>query len=711
MATETEPASAPTVAAALPECPQVLLPEDPFAAFLSDTQPLRAHVVITGLKRTRVDSLGPTMADVMQAGNFFKLMEATLNARESLESNALFERAMFRFEAMRKPERERPKDRTQPVEGLPTTSPVTTTANTSAPFADDDAATAALLEQFSEDDVVVRWSIAERKERLKIGVTTNFSGKPEMTASVNNIRGQGYSVEGHFQPSPQGATGRLNWVSHLPWIGRRSDLCGVVKRESFPLRLVDTVMESSLAASMEFGGGTKLRLFREKEGARGGAEEGGGPADSIRLTQTPQWRHQVRLGVTRRTLHVSASDALPKELVASGLGQRLPPLIVADDHNNVTAPSLRLGPVHSDKCFIRHEAIRSQLDTHDPDAPARQLYPLPVRGHFIRLVNEFALHPKTLWRYGSGGSSSSSGEEEDSLVASSDFWKCDIVATKLFPLLSILVLNISAKASLVTPLTTLAPQRLGSDHNDDSNGRGVASFVPFPDRCWLNNTNVRGYADIGPSTVSEAQRLGVDGDVEHYLTLGGEAAWAVSASLGFPFLLWPQNGLFGMHLFLDAGNCVNVWQSFAASRRLRQHQGGAASGATGVPPAPAWSSWCPRPVRSMRDGASHVVKEAFAEVHGSLGAGLVLNQIPFLGPVPSAGKLEFNMSVPWKWTPTTTTTAATAASSTSHHALLQLDVLGGSLAIGGGGGPADAVVVGRLFQHWKFGLTWTSQDE
>lgn len=50
---------------------------------------------------------------------------------------------------------------------------------------------------------------------------------------------------------------------------------------------------------------------------------------------------------------------------------------------------------------------------------------------------------------------------------------------------------------------------------------------------------------------------------QRIVALGGNALWATSLSLNFPFLFFPHNGLAAMHFFANAGNLRYV-DSFSA---------------------------------------------------------------------------------------------------------------------------------------------------
>lgn len=163
--------------------------------------------------------------------------------------------------------------------------------------------------------------------------------------------------------------------------------------------------------------------------------------------------------------------------------------------------------------------------------------------------------------------------------------------------------------------------------------------VPLNDRFFLSQRHVRGYKSIGPSTFDEGVTAAGGGVSTRFAPTGGTAVIAGTTSLNFPFILYPNNGMVAMHLFADGG-ALRMIHKFGEMLEWRQ-----------------W--W----------DASRF----------SVGGGLVLTRVPFLGAIPD-GRFELNWSLPVRveqWSP------FKLAFRTS---------------------PKET----RLFENVKFGLTWSS---
>lgn len=131
------------------------------------------------------------------------------------------------------------------------------------------------------------------------------------------------------------------------------------------------------------------------------------------------------------------------------------------------------------------------------------------------------------------------------------------------------------------------------------------------DRLFLGWRNIRGFESVGPSTLSPEWREGANPwDVIRYAAVGGNALWALSSSLNFPLPFIPTNGVLACHLFANVGN--NCW------------------------------------IPTLKD-LQNRWKELFHGPAASVGAGLVLTQVPILGNIFPSGRLEFNVQVPVQW--------------------------------------------------------------
>ncbi|EPY37408.1 Tob55 [Angomonas deanei] len=124
------------------------------------------------------------------------------------------------------------------------------------------------------------------------------------------------------------------------------------------------------------------------------------------------------------------------------------------------------------------------------------------------------------------------------------------------------------------------------------------SRIPLNDRLFLSTCHVRGFKSIGPSTADA-------GETERFAATGGNAMWASSLCLNFPFLFAPNNGLAAMHLFANAGN----------NRMISSYD-------------------------ELKD-----VYTWFRNCACSIGAGITITRIPLFGVVPS-GRFELNACLP-----------------------------------------------------------------
>lgn len=215
------------------------------------------------------------------------------------------------------------------------------------------------------------------------------------------------------------------------------------------------------------------------------------------------------------------------------------------------------------KGYIRHNLTVSNLDYHHHQA-LFDMYPLPISGTVVQLRNELAGFPM-------GGDFS--------------FFKSEVQGSKLWKLGPFFTLNWSTRlGAIFTPVKKLSQQ-----HNR----------IPLNDRLFLAGSHVRGFKSVGPSTLDRLNTA------SRFAAEGGNALWASSLSLSFPFIGFPQNGFAAMHIFANAGNLQYV-RSFSQATNY-------------------WK-W-------FRDCAC------------SVGAGIAITRIPLFGVLPS-GRFEVNFAVP-----------------------------------------------------------------
>lgn len=211
----------------------------------------------------------------------------------------------------------------------------------------------------------------------------------------------------------------------------------------------------------------------------------------------------------------------------------------------------------TDKGYIRHQLTVTDV-AHHANPFLYNMYPLPIFGKQISLSNEFAGGPI-------GGDYS--------------FLRSEFQASKYVPLGPFFSLQLSAKLAGIYPF--------------------FGGRVPLNDRLFLSNCHVRGFKSIGPSTLDSGS------PVNRFAATGGNALWAASASLNFPFLFFPNNGVAAMHLFANAGHLRMIDSVEALKDGYR---------------------W-------LRDCAC------------SVGAGIIITRIPMFGVAPS-GRFEINVSLP-----------------------------------------------------------------
>ncbi|KAG5473838.1 hypothetical protein LSCM1_04470 [Leishmania martiniquensis] len=211
----------------------------------------------------------------------------------------------------------------------------------------------------------------------------------------------------------------------------------------------------------------------------------------------------------------------------------------------------------TDKGYIRHQFTITDV-AHHANPFLYNMYPLPIYGSQVNFCNELAGGPV-------GGDFS--------------FMKSEFQGSKYIPLGPFFTLQLSSKLAGIYPF--------------------LGNRIPLNDRLFLSNCHVRGFKSVGPST------LDWGGNASRFAATGGNALWATSLSLNFPFLFFPNNGIASMHLFANAGN-VRMIDSFDAAKDYYR-----------------WLRHCAC----------------------SVGAGVVITRIPIFGVAPS-GRFELNMSIP-----------------------------------------------------------------
>ncbi|KAG5499053.1 hypothetical protein GH5_03754 [Leishmania sp. Ghana 2012 LV757] len=211
----------------------------------------------------------------------------------------------------------------------------------------------------------------------------------------------------------------------------------------------------------------------------------------------------------------------------------------------------------TDKGYIRHQFTITDV-AHHANPFLYNMYPLPIYGSQVSFCNEFAGGPV-------GGDFS--------------FLKSEFQGSKYIPLGPFFALQLSTKLAGIYPF--------------------FGNRIPLNDRLFLSNCHVRGFKSVGPST------LDGEGNASRFAATGGNALWATSLSLNFPFLFFPNNGIASMHLFANAGNARMIDSLDALKDGYR------------------WLRHCAC----------------------SVGAGIVITRIPLLGVAPS-GRFELNMSIP-----------------------------------------------------------------
>lgn len=209
------------------------------------------------------------------------------------------------------------------------------------------------------------------------------------------------------------------------------------------------------------------------------------------------------------------------------------------------------------KGYVRHDMTISRVQYHQNEY-LYNMYPLPISGTVVQMANEIA-----------GG------------VIGGDFsfFKSELQRSKFWSLGPFASVHWSV--------------RLGGIMTNSNNR------IPLNDRLFLSSSHIRGFKSIGPSTLDRLTTA------SRFAATGGNALWASSISLSFPFIGMPNNGFAAMHVFGNIGN-LRMVNSFSQLTDF-------------------WK-W-------IRESAC------------SVGAGMIITRIPLLGVQPS-GRFELNFSIP-----------------------------------------------------------------
>lgn len=276
------------------------------------------------------------------------------------------------------------------------------------------------------------------------------------------------------------------------------------------------------------------------------------PADSEHIEEakvsidfhTSLSQHTFSVGVDRRDLRAAESYGMPQ--------------VVTQDFGT------------SVKTFARHEWRYSNTLTHSHPR-LNAMYPLPIVGLDCHVINEVCARVASL--------------------GDVSHVRHEFQAMQYIFLHPLLILDVGVRVGGIWGFGSDAARRR----------------VRLNDRLFLGWRHVRGHRTVGPTTVSpEFHSGGSESEVVRLAAVGGNALWALSASLNFPLPILPENGFLSTHLFANCGN-VGLFDKvtdFTAKAR----------------------SWLLNPAISV-------------------GAGLVISKVPLFGLLPN-GRLEVNASLP-----------------------------------------------------------------
>lgn len=463
---------------------RVALTPTMFQALMSSKKPIRAHVVVDGLKKTKESVVSRDIAAVEKCTTFSTIVEALERSRVRWLRSGMITEFHYDFE----------------------------------PAADA-----------GPDDVIVVLRLAEVPASQEIGVFTSHSAVPELRANLVNIFGRGYGLQAQYTP-PAGNSHAwsVKAVSHTPplGLGHRLELSIGQEKQSYAFHPADAEIIEEAKVTVDYH---TRRTFQSFIG-----------------------------GFSRRKLLAAESYGFPA--------------VITDEFTTTV------------KAFVRHEWRFLNTVTHF-NPRLFHMYPLPVAGQDLHLVNEFSGGPL-------GGDVASLRHELHAMQH-----------ILIHPLLS---LDIGLRLGAVWGF----------------GGDTARRRVRLNDRLFLGWRHIRGYRTVGPNTLSpEFHSDDASRDaVTRLAACGGNALWALSATLNLPFPLLPDNGFVSTHLFANAGN-LKLFHTVSDFS----------------------SQW----------------QDFFLNPAMSVGAGLVITRLPLLGSLPS-GRLEVNFALPivrdgitgsWKTTP------------------------------------------------------------
>lgn len=298
-------------------------------------------------------------------------------------------------------------------------------------------------------DVCVHVRVEEAKPKKSIGVFTTDTSLPEITVALENIFGGRYSIKGNYiPPASRVHSISLSFLSNVPLLGQN--------------------------AEYYIGRRTENKTYHPANSEQ---------IEEIKATSTNKKgkvASEVTVGFQHRTLKAKCLKEVSE--------------------------SLRADFLPTNKGYIRHQFTFTDV-AHHANPYLYNMYPLPIFGKQISLINEFA-----------GGC----------FGGDFTFMKSELQASRFWPLGPFLSFQLSAKLAGVLPF--------------------MESRIPLNDRLFLSNSHVRGYKSVGPSTMLENE------NVSRFAATGGNALWALSGNINFPLLFFPNNGIAAMHLFANAGN-------------------------------------------------------------------------------------------------------------------------------------------------------------
>jgi hypothetical protein len=425
-------------------------------------------------------------------------------------------------------------------------------------------------------NLVVRFDVDEQRAKWDIGVMTSLTGVPEVNFSAKNIAGYPYSLSLGYLPSTSTIpSGELRLTSLFPALGDRCDY--VIGRR------IETRLTSNRPCPI---------------------------ADNEVVTEAKVVMSTDDSQLASSTLTVGLQD---RSLAVRDLKDQ--PDALAKDYRSDT------------KLFARWSWRLANVGYHaDPRLQSR--YGLPVAGYAItNRLEAFSSNALT--------TSASTAATAPNL-----FLKHEFQLAKFFRLLPEVVLDLNVTCGSVFNVKSFVEFAQGSRGTPTPAASAIGAWtdldVPLADRLYASGRQVRNYRAIGPSNVdyhaAVAEAAARDPSVlphkapKFFRSVGGDAMWAASAVLNFPFLLYP-NEFIGNHLFANVGHV---------------HRFGSVANA----------------VANWRDlfRADGVV--------ASVGGGVVLTKLPGMFSTLGAGRFEVNWAMPFAlrdktWTLGNTTTGPT----------------------------------------------------